>query len=298
VSQEQLVTLLGQRVRRRVNSRRDKTDKSDDISADGSAKSIFEWSKRPKQAVDDNEPPIFDKDQMRAFQVLVGQFVMTYYQEAEFNFVNRTGRQEYLNNRKNLAKLINHKDRLIMFFSSAGGSGKAAVINQVMMYASEFCRNLGVPFDRYTIRVTAITGVAATSINGETLDSAAHTMKNTSNLTQEHRQEWKHTRLLIIDEISFMSVTKLVSLNRVLKKLRENYVEIYGGINVFFCGDFKQLEPVGNSDLPIYKATGAEKQLFHEAINCFLELKGLHRFRDDVQWGKVLMRFREGFGQF
>jgi replication-associated recombination protein RarA len=81
--------------------------------------------------------------------------------------VNRTGRQEYLNNRKNLAKLINHKDRLIMFFSGAGGSGKTAVINQVMMYASEFCRNLGVPFDRYTIRVTAITGVAATSISGE-----------------------------------------------------------------------------------------------------------------------------------
>ena len=33
-----------------------------------------------------------------------------------------------------LAKLINHKDRLIMFFSGAGGSGKTAVINQVMMY--------------------------------------------------------------------------------------------------------------------------------------------------------------------
>jgi hypothetical protein len=72
VSREPLVTLvLGRRVRRRVNSRRDKTDKSDDISADGSAKSIFEWSKRLKQAVDDNEPPIFDKDQMRAFHQVI-----------------------------------------------------------------------------------------------------------------------------------------------------------------------------------------------------------------------------------
>jgi DNA replication protein DnaC len=139
---------------------------------------------------------------LRAFQVIVGQFVMTYYQEAEFNFVNRTGRQEYLNNRKNLAKMINLKDRLIMF-SGAGGSGKTAVINQVMMYAFEFCRNLGVPFNQYTIRVTAITGIAATLINGEILDSAALTMKNTANLTQDHRQEWKHTQLLIIDEISF-----------------------------------------------------------------------------------------------
>jgi hypothetical protein len=84
-----------------------------------------------------------------------------------------------------------------------------------------------------------------------------------------------------------MSVTKLAGLNRVLKKLWENYVEIYGGINVVFCGDFRQLEPVGNSDFPVYKATSAEKQLFHEAINCFLELNGLHRFRDDVRWGKV-----------
>ncbi len=142
------MTLLGRRVRHRVNSEKNKTDKSNEISADRSAKSIFEWCKIPKQAIDDNEPPIFDKYQRRAFQVrIVGQFVMTYYREAEFNFVNRTGRQEYLNNRKNLAKMINHKDQLIMFFSSAGGSGKTAVINQVMMYASEFCRNLGVPFD-------------------------------------------------------------------------------------------------------------------------------------------------------
>jgi hypothetical protein len=66
---------------------------------------------------------------------------------------------------------------------------------------------------------------------------------------------------LIIDEISFMSVTKLASLNRVLKKLGENYIETYGGINVVFCGDFRQFEPVGNSDFPIYKVTGAEKQL-------------------------------------
>jgi hypothetical protein len=99
------------------------------VTANGSARSIYEWSKRPRHAIDENTPPTFDKDQKRAFQVIVAHFVVTYYREAEFNFINRTGPQEYLNNR-NLEKMINGKKRLLMFFSGGGGSGKTAVINQ------------------------------------------------------------------------------------------------------------------------------------------------------------------------
>jgi len=51
-----------------------------------------------------------------------------------------------------------------MFFSGTGGSGKSEVINQVLRYCSEFCNHLDVEFDSSTIRITALTGVAATLI--------------------------------------------------------------------------------------------------------------------------------------
>uniref|UniRef100_A0A7S1Y614 Uncharacterized protein n=1 Tax=Grammatophora oceanica TaxID=210454 RepID=A0A7S1Y614_9STRA len=41
-------------------------------------------------------------------------------------------------------------------------------------------------------------------------------------------------------------------------------------------------------------AQGEAEQLWQEAINCFLELKGLHRFRHDLPWGHLLRRFRDG----
>ena len=39
--------------------------------------------------------------------------------------------------------------------------------------------------------------------------------------------DWMKTRILIIDEISFMSCKKLILLDRNLRKGRENYREIY-----------------------------------------------------------------------
>ena len=33
---------------------------------------------------------------------------------------------------------------------------------------------------------------------------------------------------------------------------------------------------------------------FKNSINCFIELKVLHRFEQDLEWGKLLYRFRNG----
>ena len=69
---------------------------------------------------------------------------------------------------------------------------------------------MNVPFDRYTIRVTALTGVAATDVLGETIHSAAHLMKKFENITRDDIEKWKgRTKLLIIDEISFMGTSDL-----------------------------------------------------------------------------------------
>ena len=107
-------------------------------------------------------------------------------------------------------------------------------------------------------------------------------------------EKWINTRILIIDEISFMSCKKLIRLDKNLRKLTENYSEKFGGLDIIFCGDFCQLEPLNTSNdnpdseiKPIYYASGHAKTLWHKAINCFIELKGLHRFNEDKAWGRI-----------
>ena len=184
-----------------------------------------------------------------------------------------------------------------MFFSGAGGSGKSECIRQVILYGRKFCEELKVPFTKQTIRVTALTGVAAVAINGETIDSAACLQTRRENLTHNDVTDWKSCRLLIIDEISFMSVAKLIQTNDRLNQLREQFT-MFGGVSIVFCGDFRQLEPVGKGSneetQPIYAAEGKGKALFRDAVNAFVELKGLHRFKDDKEWGEILLCLRNG----
>ena len=101
--------------------------------------------------------------------------------------------------------------QLLMFLSGPGSSGKSEVIKALMGYARAFCENLGVAFTRRTIVVTALMGVAATSINGETVHTAAHL--NCTNITLDMIEEWKDARMLIVDEISFTKRSELLKLS-------------------------------------------------------------------------------------
>jgi len=65
----------------------------------------------------------------------------------------------------------------------------------------------------------------------------------------------------------------------------------YGGLDIIFSGDFRQLEPVGEGKSPVYSEPCPE---FKDWVNCFMELSGMHRFKDDPAWGCLLLRFRDG----
>ena len=282
--------------------------KDSEIQANGSVSSIWKWSKNAKN---------MDQRQERAFQIMTATFVMEYYKEAlqnsnlnmekwgkssqtEFtlNSLTPSDRVPFNRNWKHLRQMANSDDKaqLVMFLTGAGGSGKSEIITQVLKYAEQFCSNLNVPFDRYTIRVTALTGVAATSIFGETIHSAAHLKKSMENITREHINEWKsRTKLLIVDEISFMSISDLRRLDSRLVKLMGNeFGHLYGGCNIVFCGDFSQLEPVSKSDELLYCKTFESCRLWHNAINCFISLEGKWRFKDDPEWGNILTCLHDG----
>jgi PIF1-like helicase len=170
-----------------------------------------------------------------------------------------------------------------------GGSGKSEVLKQIMVYAKEFCALLEVPFTRSTILVTAWTGVAATLINGGTTFSALKLGKSGSS-DDEEQEKFKTVRLVIIDKVSMITVKTLKSID---DKLR-HYGRVgshYGGFNIVFAGDFRQLEPIDKTN-SIYR--NASSPYWSDAINSHVELKGQYRFMGDQEWGETLSRFHKG----
>ena len=176
-------------------------------------------------------------------------------------------------------------DQLILFLHGPGGSGKTTVIDLVRAYAEEYSSFLeNFEYSSRTIMVTAMTGVAATILLGKTTHSAVYL--NQRRPIEAHQVEaWAGTRILIIDEISFASKDDFKALDKKLRQLKQQLHERYGGLNIIFSGDMRQLEPVGASKKPIYTENCPE---FNDWINCYVELNGMHRFKDDMRWGRLL----------
>ena len=70
--------------------------------------------------------------------------------------------------------------------------------------------------------------------------------------------------------------------------MTDNYYDSYGRLHIIFAGDLRQLEPVAAE--PIYCVDCPE---FHHTVNCYIELTGLHRFKDKA-FGELLSRFCNG----
>ena len=251
------------------------------VDADGTASSIIEWSQQPHLN--------FDSVQMLAFQIVTAAFVLTYFDGVQDINNAHEHRHNYNQERKalcTLARLSNRKPQLRMFLDGPAGSGKSHVVKTLLQYAQLYTTNLGVTFDMRTIVVTAMSGVAATSIGGETLHSAAALNRN---IDEEQDNSWINARLLIIDECSFMDVAQEANLDAKLRTLMHRHTAIYGGLHVLFCGDFRQLEPIAGT--PLYSSNPTDKNWVN-SINCYLELQGLHRFQSDPEWGMILRRIR------
>ena len=292
-----LMSLTYRNVRRRVNNSSEdghtnltaETRPNDIYPADGTALSILLWSKR--------EGLKLDAEQQLAFQIATAAFVLTYYDDAQSdNLVHRDDsnnpsqvRRDFQKEKKKLLHLARLKPNqpLFMFLSGPGGSGKSRVVKELLKYAEEYCSRLNFKFDLRTIITSAMSGVAAVSINGETTHSVAALNKNEP--TQEDIESWANARLLIIDEVSFMNVHDVDNLDKKLRILTRRYNNLFGGIHILFCGDFRQLEPV--TPRPLYSPFHGDKKWI-SAINCYVELLGLHRFSDDPEWGRILTRLR------
>jgi PIF1-like helicase len=250
-----------------------------------STKSIISWATESK----------LDENQRRAFETLTAAFVLSFYTSDAT--IDRQARSHFRMNKRHLQHLLHSctwpSDQLICFLHGPAGSGKTAVIDLVKLYATSFCKLLWDDYNdsEHVIVVTAMTGVAATLLLGETTHSALYLNHKLDNITGEHRKLWRTTRMVIIDEISFACRSDLVNIHQKLCALKENIHSMYGGVHIIFSGDLRQLEPVGANKLPIYAEHVPE---FKDWVNRYIELSGTWRFKNDIHWGALLSRLRNG----
>ena len=287
-SLNQLMALTYRNTRRRIQASNDRQQDTVTVDADGTVLSIIEWSLQKELNL--------DTEQQLAFQIATAAYVLTYYDDArqvdptradEGQNIRSQMRHDFIVEKKKLRRLARLKASapLRMFLDGAGGSGKSRVVNEILKYAKDYTSKLNLTFDMRTIVVTALSGVAATSIGGETLHSAA----SLNGKVKDDDVSWVNARLLIIDEVSFMNTSGVETLDEKLRCLLRKHNVLFGGIHILFCGDFRQLEPC--SGKPLYSPLHADRK-WATSVNCYLELQGLHRFKDDPEWGRILRRIR------
>jgi ATP-dependent exoDNAse (exonuclease V) alpha subunit len=167
-----------------------------------------------------------------------------------------------------------------IFLTGAAGSGKTYLLNKYIRYLKEH---------HVPVAITASTGIAATHLQGNTIHSWSGigiknslTQKDLEKLLLNKRikQNYKKTKVLIIDEISMLHKHHLDMIDTIARYILQNDIA-FGGMQLILCGDFFQLPPVSAN------AIDEEKYFAFEASSwdtgnlqvCYLHEQ--HRQNDD-----------------
>jgi predicted ATPase len=195
------------------------------------------------------------------------------------------------------ASFINHTSRNL-FLTGKAGTGKTTFLRHI----KEHCAK--------KLAVIAPTGVAAINAGGTTIHSffllpwgtflPANTMM--TDVSEMNRQVFtrpqlkakmkldrrrlatiRELELLIIDEISMVRADMLDAIDFVLKTVRHNHSQPFGGVQMLFIGDMMQLPPVLNNEdetllRPYYKSPYFfDAQVIAAANPLYIELKKIYR---------------------
>jgi ATP-dependent exoDNAse (exonuclease V) alpha subunit len=171
-----------------------------------------------------------------------------------------------------------------LFLSGSAGTGKSFTIKKIVEYLEHNNKNYG---------LTALTGCAASLINGQTLHSYLllgidKSLKDIYiDLSKKYIPKYKALKsldTLIIDEISMMSNELIELIDELFKLIKSNTLS-FGGIQVIMVGDFHQLPPItGNYCFtsPVWNALN-----MHNII-----LTDLIRQKDDLVLQEILEELR------
>lgn len=137
-----------------------------------------------------------------------------------------------------------------IFITGPGGSGKTFLIRQIVSHAIKHNKQ---------IQVCALTGCASILLNckATTLHRFAGIGLASMPIEKIIRElfyrkyklkNWYSIKILIIDEVSMMSLKILLILDMIARKIYNKPNIPFGGLQVIFSGDFYQLPPIQSTD--------------------------------------------------
>lgn len=177
-----------------------------------------------------------------------------------------------------------------VFLTGPAGSGKTFVLNRYIRWL----RSCGIE-----PAVTASTGIAATHLGGLTIHSwsgigikeyLSEYDKDRIAQTERLVKRFRDTRVLIIDEVSMLSVRTLELVDQAIQAGLQSH-EPFGGMQVVLCGDFFQLPPVVRGNERVTFAFEGRTWRALDLQMCYLEEQ--HR-QDDASLESILNAIRNG----
>jgi ATP-dependent DNA helicase PIF1 len=179
-----------------------------------------------------------------------------------------------------------------IFLTGPGGSGKTELIKRMVA----FSRSQG-----KKVQVCALTGCAAVLLNcnAKTIHSWAgigiasglnEDIVQKIKMNKYKKKNWQSIDILIIDEISMMSL-KVFDLLDAIGKCVRSAPKPFGGLQLVLSGDFYQLPPVGNTSET--NAFCFESLNWNSTFQSIIQLKTIFRQTDPV-YTKILNQVRVG----
>ena len=99
------------------------------------------------------------------------------------------------------------QNQLIMFLTGPADSGTSTAMQVAQQFWYDFCLAVGVMWSDRTFLFTAYTGAASSLFGGVTISKAAF-LNQQKALSLDDKNTWHDVRILIVDEVSFMSKKK------------------------------------------------------------------------------------------
>ena len=183
-----------------------------------------------------------------------------------------------------------------IFITGPGGTGKSALIKHLKQDADIRGKH---------IQVCALTGCAAVL-----LECKAKTLHSWSGIglgkgpieqlikkVQKNKHSkalWKETDILVVDEVSMMSLKLFETLDAIGKSVRKDR-RPFGGLHLIFSGDFYQLPPVGDKDELDTSKFCFESEFWFTTFQKqnHIQLQKIFRQNDPV-YQSILNQVREG----
>jgi ATP-dependent DNA helicase PIF1 len=183
-----------------------------------------------------------------------------------------------------------------IFITGPGGTGKSALIKYIKQNADSRCKR---------IQVCALTGCASVLLEckAKTLHSwsgiglGKGTIEQLIKKVQKNKNYkalWKETDILVVDEVSMMSLKLFETLDAIGKSVRKDR-RPYGGLQLVFSGDFYQLPPVGDKDDPDTSKFCFESEFWFTTFpkENHIQLQKIFRQNDPI-YQNILNQVREG----